>query len=129
MPISIEHLAFSYGERAIFKDFSLTVPDGGRIWLSAPSGFGKTTLLRLICGLEIPESGAITGTAGKRVAAVFQDDRLMPWLSASENLCAVLGDLPRDGRGTWSEGDFRDGDRAAICEDKNVRQLRRTNGR
>ena len=98
MPTIIDHLAFSYGERKIFADLSLAVADSDRVWLSAPSGFGKTTLLRLVCGLEKPENGQISGTGGKRIAAVFQDDRLIPWLSASENICAVLGNLPRGER-------------------------------
>ncbi len=50
------------------------------------SGCGKTTLLRLVAGLEQANQGAITYTDVKRKAYVFQEDRLMPWLDAKKNI-------------------------------------------
>ena len=55
-----------------------------------PSGVGKTTLLRLILGLEKPDSGKITGVPGKK-SAVFQESRLIPELTIRGNLRLVLG--------------------------------------
>lgn len=53
--MKIENLTFSYGERLIFDNFSIEIPDEGITALSGPSGCGKTTLLRLIAGLEKPD--------------------------------------------------------------------------
>jgi len=50
------------------------------------SGCGKTTLLRLLCGLEESDAGEVRLAAGKRVAPVFQEARLMPWLTVAENI-------------------------------------------
>ena len=57
----------------------------------APSGTGKTTLLRILLGLERADSGTVEGTAGSRVSAVFQEDRLLEHLDAAGNLRFVLG--------------------------------------
>ena len=56
--------------------------------LWAPSGWGKTTLLRILMGLEAPTSGSVEGVG--RVGAVFQEDRLCPQLTAEENVALVL---------------------------------------
>ena len=86
MPIVIDRVFKRYGDRAVLRDFCLTLPDGRVTALMGPSGTGKTTLLRLLCGLETPDSGAITGLEGRRLGVVFQEDRLLPWLDAAENL-------------------------------------------
>ncbi|MCR5329643.1 MAG: ATP-binding cassette domain-containing protein [Lachnospiraceae bacterium] len=51
----IKDLSFSYGDKKIFDNFSIEIPDEGITALSGPSGCGKTTLLRLIAGLESPD--------------------------------------------------------------------------
>ena len=56
----------------------------------APSGYGKTTLLRILVGLEPYEKGTITGIQNQKIAYVFQEDRLLPWLSVRENIEYVL---------------------------------------
>ncbi len=72
----------------VFEDLNLTVPDTGITAVIAPSGVGKTTLLRLIAGLETPDFGEIKGGAGegRRVSCVFQEQRLLPWYTAFENI-------------------------------------------
>ena len=57
--LKINNLNFSYGDKNIFNNFSLEIKDGEKIWLSAPSGFGKTTLIKLILGLLKPQKGVI----------------------------------------------------------------------
>ena len=86
--ISIDRVSFSYGDKQILRDYSLNVEKGERICLSAPSGSGKTTLFRLIAGLERPDSGTIR--LDGRVNYLFQEDRLLPWLTVVENL-TLLG--------------------------------------
>ena len=56
--------------------------------LWAPSGWGKTTLLRILMGLDTPTAGRVRGVG--RAAAVFQEDRLCPQLTALQNVTLVL---------------------------------------
>lgn len=89
--ISFKNVSFSYGKKKILTDFSLDIKYGDRICLFAPSGFGKTTLLRLIMGLETVKKGSLEGVKGKTVSAVFQEDRLIPQKTVFQNL-ALFGD-------------------------------------
>ena len=84
--LKIEHLKKRFGDKVLFRDLSLTVD--GPVVLWAPSGWGKTTLLRIIMELETPTSGTVQGTG--RVGAVFQEDRLCPQLTAVQNVALVL---------------------------------------
>lgn len=89
--IRFEHVTFGYvPERAVLREFSLEVPSGGRVCLTGASGQGKTTALRLLMGLERPWSGTVTLPEGIRLAAVFQEDRLLPWKTVLEN-AALFG--------------------------------------
>lgn len=80
---------FSYGEKAILKDFSLTVNDGECVALSGPSGCGKTTAAMILCGILKAQSGTVK--APDRIAVVFQDDRLIDNLSVSKNIYLAVG--------------------------------------
>ena len=80
--LTIEHLTKQFGEKTLFRDLCLTVDGPAVLW--APSGWGKTTLLRILMGLEVPDSGTVQGVG--RVGAVFQEDRLCPQLTAAANL-------------------------------------------
>lgn len=84
--IRFDNVSFSYGEKQIFKDLNLEIKKGDRICLFAPSGYGKTTLLRLIMGLEKPDSGNIEGIRNKTFSVVFQEDRLIPQKKIYENI-------------------------------------------
>jgi sulfonate transport system ATP-binding protein len=73
---------------AALSDLSLALPAGSLTAVVGRSGCGKTTLLRLIAGLERPDAGALRwdGGASPRVGYVFQEPRLMPWLSVARNV-------------------------------------------
>ena len=86
MSISALHISKTYNEQPVLRDFTLTLPSNGIIGLSGPSGCGKTTLLHILAGLIKPDSGTVSGVSGKRIGVVFQEDRLLPWLTAYENL-------------------------------------------
>ena len=75
-----------FGEKTLFEDLDLTLAEPAVLW--APSGWGKTTLLRIRMGLEVPDSGTVQGVG--RVGAVFQEDRLCPQLTAVQNVELVL---------------------------------------
>ena len=88
--IRIENISKSYGEKRVLRDFSAAFSLGETSVIMGASGGGKTTLLRLILGLETPDKGAITGVPARR-AAVFQEDRLCPQLTALENIIFAAG--------------------------------------
>ena len=79
---------FSYGEKKIFEDFSFYVKEGTSTAILGPSGFGKTTLLELAAGFLKPQSGKIV-PFDEKPTFIFQEDRLLPWATAFENLLAV----------------------------------------
>lgn len=87
--IRFSHIRKSYDDKTVFSDFSLTLPEKGIVCLSAPSGFGKTTLFRMLLGLEKPDGGTVEGTEGLRFSCVFQEPRLVPGLDALENVLLV----------------------------------------
>ncbi|MRU14584.1 ABC transporter ATP-binding protein [Roseovarius sp. A21] len=81
----------SFGETPVFGPLTLNVPAGQWTCLLGPSGVGKTTLLRLVAGLDdlTHFDGTITTSDGAplrgRIALMAQSDLLMPWLSVLEN--------------------------------------------
>ncbi len=81
-------------DHPVLTDFCMEVEKGGVFALMGPSGCGKTTLLRILAGLERADSGLIRGTDDLRVSFMFQEDRLLPWQSAVENLRFVLPSIP-----------------------------------
>lgn len=93
MCISFNGVTFGYSpSKKIFNNFSFKVPASGRVCLTGKSGCGKTTLLRLISGLEKPESGQINIPKNTNFSFVFQEDRLLPWLTSEENVALVTRD-------------------------------------
>ncbi|MEG2731944.1 MAG: ATP-binding cassette domain-containing protein [Clostridium sp.] len=96
--IYLEHVFKSYEALTVLQDFSMnftmeTAPDtsSGIYCLMAPSGAGKTTLFRLIMGLEKPDSGIISlSDHSLRFSAVFQENRLIEHLSPMENIMPVM---------------------------------------
>ena len=84
--LKIQHLTKQFGAVPLFTDLCMEVDAPAVLW--APSGWGKTTLLRILMGLERPTAGSVEGVG--RVAAVFQEDRLCPQLNAVQNVTLVL---------------------------------------
>ncbi|MEZ4814572.1 MAG: ATP-binding cassette domain-containing protein [Bdellovibrionota bacterium] len=100
--LKIDSLSFSYPGHEVFQDFSLDI-EFESLLLMGPSGGGKSTLMRLLCGLELPESGTIAWDTEvlahdekglrafrKKTGVVFQSFNLFPHLSALENICLPL---------------------------------------
>ena len=84
--LTIDHLEKRFGSTVLFRDLTFTVDGPAVLW--APSGWGKTTLLRILMGLDTPTAGRVRGVG--RAAAVFQEDRLCPQLTALQNVTLVL---------------------------------------
>lgn len=88
--IHIEAMRKKLGNTLILDDFSMTLEKGKVTAFLGPSGSGKTTLLRLLAGLEIPDGGGLSGMPSEGAAVVFQDQRVIPWLTVEENIAFVL---------------------------------------
>src|SRR3954452_14816538 len=89
----------SFGAKPAVRDLSLTIRDGELVVLLGPTGAGKTTTLRLVAGLEMPDNGTITiggldpthaTPAARDVTFVFQQYSLYPHLSVYDNLAFPL---------------------------------------
>lgn len=95
MDLIIENLRKSYDGRVVLGGLSHAFPHGALTCVTGRSGCGKTTLLRLIAGLETPDGGSVVGVPEGGISMVFQEDRLPPQLSAADCLRCVLKKDPR----------------------------------
>ncbi len=87
--LEVRNLSKSFNNKTVINDFSLELERGKVSCLLGPSGCGKSTFLRLIAGLETYDKGEINIRAGN-LAFIFQEHRLLPWLTAYENVDLVL---------------------------------------
>jgi NitT/TauT family transport system ATP-binding protein len=99
--LAVDHVSHSFakpdGSRLpVLADVDVNISQGQRVALVGPSGCGKTTLLRILSGLVAPSEGTVR-VNGKRVTGadqglgyVFQNDRLLPWLTVRENVAFGL---------------------------------------
>ncbi|WP_428024205.1 ABC transporter ATP-binding protein [Arcobacter sp.] len=77
-----------FNKKVILKDVNLAINEGEFISIIGPSGCGKTTLLNIVSGLDDNYNGELNGDFSN-ISFMFQDDRLLPWLSVKENLLLV----------------------------------------
>ena len=87
--VRIKNISKTYGEKQVLNHISKEFPSGETTVIMGASGCGKTTLLRILLGLEKADSGEVTGMP-ERVAVLFQEDRLCEDVSAYENIALVL---------------------------------------
>lgn len=86
--IKIQNVSKSYDGNKVLDNISININAGGRLCLMGESGIGKTTLIRIILGLEKADCGKVVSSGG--FSAVFQESTLCPWLSAADNVCLVM---------------------------------------
>jgi polar amino acid transport system ATP-binding protein len=116
MRLKLSHISKSFGDHRVLDDVSLTVDGLHSVVLIGPSGGGKSTLLRVLAGLEIPDTGTLE-IDGERVVfdeaalrlyrrtvgVVFQAFNLFPHLPALANITLPLekvhGHSPAEARG------------------------------
>ena len=113
MKLTIQDACKSYEGHPVLEQLCLELPEKGTVCLFGPSGCGKTTLFNCIAGLEKLDSGAILGMEGRRVAYMFQEDRLLPWINARENVEVVQRHSDEKQAQKWLEavGLGEDGDK------------------
>jgi NitT/TauT family transport system ATP-binding protein len=89
--LDVSGLTLSYGAEPVLEGANLGVEAGQFVSLVGPSGSGKSSLLRAIMGLQRPSAGAVTlGLDRRDMGILFQDDALLPWRSALDNVALGL---------------------------------------
>ncbi len=91
MAIIVKDLVKEFNTK-VLENFSFSFPEKGVVCLLGRSGCGKTTLINCIAGLEKADGGSIEGKDDSKISFVFQEDRLIPWISAKRNLLVVNED-------------------------------------
>src|SRR3954470_5751771 len=87
----VRDLTISYGSELVLEGVNLAVGDGRFVSLVGPSGSGKSSLLRAVIGLQQPLSGTVeTGLPAAQIGILFQDDALLPWKTARDNVALGL---------------------------------------
>ncbi len=93
--ILLNRINKSFDDKPVLVNFSAVIPTGQISGLMAPSGEGKTTLLRILMGLEHPDSGDIENLDPQSIRTMFQEDRLASHLDPIANLRLTRPDLSR----------------------------------
>ena len=83
--MEIKNLTKLFNDKVIFENYSVCIPENKITFIMGESGCGKTTLLKMICGLEKEYDGEILLSSNK-LSCVFQEPRLFPTLTAKENI-------------------------------------------
>ncbi len=95
MSITLKNVSFAYGATRICENLRWDLPEAGVVCLWGPSGCGKTTLLSLLAELEKPQNGVIKYPSAHKVSMVFQEDRLLPWLTVQQNAALACNNATR----------------------------------
>lgn len=98
MNIILKNITKQFNNTLVLEQFNLELSEGRITCLMGPSGSGKTTLLSILMGLVKADSGTVYGLEGKKIAAVFQEDRLCEGISAVQNVKMVCGRKIKDSR-------------------------------
>ena len=92
MMIKLENVSLSFDEKTILNNFSFTFPDKGLVLIKGVSGSGKSSLAKIILGIIKADSGSVEISTDK-FSVVFQEDRLVPSLTAIQNVELVSNKL------------------------------------
>jgi len=86
-PLRAARLTKSFGGKRVLHDVDLQLPLGARLAISGPNGCGKTTLLRILAGLEAPDHGDVQRSSGVRLGCLLQDASNLPPASTPLEIC------------------------------------------
>ena len=96
MILSLKNITKSFGEKMVLSDFSYDFNDRDIYAIAGHSGVGKTTLLRIICGLDRKYSGEVCKKEDAKISVAFQEHRLFNNLTALQNLLEIVYDKPTE---------------------------------
>lgn len=88
--IVVQDLSKTYGDNQVLVSLNMEFEGGRGTAVTAPSGRGKTTLARIIAGLEKADSGSVEASGPVKLSYLFQEDRLFPWLNIYDNMAIGL---------------------------------------
>ena len=74
--LSVENISKSYGERILFEDISFGINKDQKIAFVAKNGSGKTSILNIIAGLDVPDTGQVISRKGIQISYLAQNDIL-----------------------------------------------------
>ncbi|WP_343330996.1 ABC-F family ATP-binding cassette domain-containing protein [Polaribacter staleyi] len=87
--LSVENISKSYGERVLFEDISFGISKDQKVAFVAKNGSGKTSILNIIAGLDVPDSGQVVSRKGISIAYLAQKDDIDPKLTIEETIFAT----------------------------------------
>ncbi|WP_341220534.1 ABC-F family ATP-binding cassette domain-containing protein [Polaribacter atrinae] len=87
--LSVENISKSYGERILFEDISFGISKDQKVAFVAKNGSGKTSILNIIAGLDVPDSGQVVSRKGITIAYLAQKDDIDPELTIEETIFAT----------------------------------------
>ncbi len=87
--LSVENISKSYGERVLFEDISFGISKDQKVAFVAKNGSGKTSILNIIAGLDVPDSGQVVSRKGISIAYLAQKDDINPDLTIEETIFAT----------------------------------------
>lgn len=96
MSLIIKNLTKKFDDKTIIDNLSYEFPDHGVVAITGESGIGKTTLLRIISGLEKNYDGEVLGSGFSNVSFAFQEYRLFSNLSALDNVIFAISDTKNE---------------------------------
>ena len=96
MQLKLNGISKSFAKKTIFNDLSYSFEEKGLCFIKGESGVGKTTLLRIIAGLDTDYIGTVENGGMANVSFMFQEYRLFPALSALKNAALPLKDKSTD---------------------------------
>jgi len=94
--LELKSIKKAFGDKVVLDGFSYTFDERGLYVIVGDSGVGKTTLLRIICGLDKNFDGEMIGGGHESSSFCFQEYRLIPWLTALDNVLVAAYDKPTD---------------------------------
>lgn len=92
--LTIRDLCLSYGTLKVLDGLNMDIPSGSITAVIGPSGCGKTSLLNILAGLNRQSKGTVQGLGSRPCSYCFQEPRLLPWMSARDNILFALSRFP-----------------------------------
>lgn len=112
--MKLDGITVRFGARVVLENFGIALPQRGIVAIMAPSGAGKSTLLRVLAGLQPAPGAELAPLTRMRRAMLFQEDRLLPWLTVLDNITLVMEGANRSARAHLALQQLGIGDAAAL---------------